>query len=139
MRKFIETKKTSVSTEATAQAEAELEIAQKAIVEGQTKLEAKTYGEARQLFQRAVRIAQEAKLLLNANESLKVEVKIPGLILKAGDEGKAKIKSEEKAEIKKEKKEIKSESEVDTKSQIRVDIDDIHTENETKLEVEIGL
>lgn len=84
MRKFIEriNSETATSTNATTtssiEAEARLKVAEETIAEGKVKLEAKAYGEALALSQKAHRIAQEAKLLLQANKELKVEVKFNG-------------------------------------------------------------
>ena len=59
----------------TAEAEARLKLAEETIVEGKVKLEAKAYGEAFALFQKAHRIAQEAKLLMQAGKELKIDVR----------------------------------------------------------------
>ena len=61
---------------ATAQARARLEVAEKTVADGKVKLEAGAYGEAFVLFQQAHRIAQEAKLLLEARKELNIEVSI---------------------------------------------------------------
>ena len=65
-------------TEVSAQAKARLALADQAVVEGKAKLEAKLYGDAFALFQKAIRIAQEAKLLVQAYDELKVGVQING-------------------------------------------------------------
>lgn len=74
VRKFILDVKDSVDAQATVEAEARLKLADETVAEGKAKLEAKTYGEAFALFQKANRIAQEAKLLLQARKDLNINV-----------------------------------------------------------------
>lgn len=63
---LIDSKKVELGTEAVAQAEARLKLAQDLIAAGKVKLQAKAFGEAFVLFQKAQSIAQEAKLLIEA-------------------------------------------------------------------------
>ena len=75
VRQYLASLGSDISTESRIQAEARLKLADDAVVEGKTKMEAKAYGDAFLLFQKSIRTAQEAKLLIEANEKLEVEVK----------------------------------------------------------------
>ena len=76
VRRFIEQVKDSVKVEAIAEAQAELRLADKAIFDGKMKMETKAYGESFALFQKAQRIAQEAKLILKARNDLKIDEEV---------------------------------------------------------------
>ncbi len=76
--KFIKNMESKLGAEATAQAKARLTLANQTVVEGKTKFESKAYGDAFILFQKAIRIAQEAKLLVQARHELKIDVQING-------------------------------------------------------------
>ncbi len=80
VRTFIERQKKRLSAEAVTKAEARLKIAENIIVEGNTRLEAKVWGEAFVLFQQAHRLAQEAKLLLEAAKNFNIEVEGDGQV-----------------------------------------------------------
>lgn len=73
-RNFIARAKASLGAEATAKAEARLADAEGKIAEGKAELSAGAFGEAFADFQEASRIAQEAKLLVQARQELKVNV-----------------------------------------------------------------
>lgn len=66
VRKYIASREDRLGATATAQAEARLKVATDLVIQGKLKLEAKAYGEAFRLFQRAHAVAQEAKLLIRA-------------------------------------------------------------------------
>jgi len=72
---FITAKKDSVTAESAAKAEAKLAAARGLVAEGQMKLEAKAYGEAFALFLKAHMVAQSAKLELNLEHRLKIDIK----------------------------------------------------------------
>ncbi|MBI2023801.1 hypothetical protein HYT00_00150 [Candidatus Giovannonibacteria bacterium] len=78
VKKFIEGEKVSLGAEALAAADSRIKVAENTVVEGRAKLEAQKYGEAFIDFQRAHRIAREAKLLAEAKSDLNIEVKING-------------------------------------------------------------
>ena len=59
-----------------AKAEAQLAVAATTIAEGKAKMELKLYNEAFILFQKAHRLAQEAKLLLEAQIRLPIDLKV---------------------------------------------------------------
>lgn len=61
---------------AAAKAEARIGKADEVYAEGKIKLEAKSYGEAFQLFQKSIRIAEEAKLLMAAKKDLDLDIDI---------------------------------------------------------------
>lgn len=66
VRKYIADKKEQLGATASAQAEARLKVAADLVIQGKLKLEAKAYGEAFRLFQKAHAVAQEAKFLIRA-------------------------------------------------------------------------
>src|SRR3989344_2669850 len=78
VRRFIENMESKLGAEATVQAKARLTLANQTIAEGKAKFESKAYGDAFILFQKAMRIAQEAKLLVQARHELKIDVHING-------------------------------------------------------------
>lgn len=78
VEKFIENMESNLGAEATVQAKAQLTLANQTVVEGRAKLESKAYGDAFVLFQKAIRIAQEAKLLAQARDELKINLQING-------------------------------------------------------------
>ncbi len=76
VKKFIEASKTNLGAQATTEAEARLKVAEDTVASGRAKLDVKAYGEAFVLFQKAHRIAQEAKLMTGSRVELKVDVKM---------------------------------------------------------------
>ncbi len=98
---FIAKIKAAAGAEATAAAETKLALAGEALADGKAKLEAGLYGDAFLLFQKAHRIAQEAKLLLEARQALKVEFEFNGNTNAGTDAGEnAGIKVETDTRIK---------------------------------------
>ncbi len=75
VKAYITRVQNSIGEEATADAEARLQIAQNLIISGKAKIEAKAYSDAFRLFGQAHQVAQEAKLLLQAKKNLNVDVK----------------------------------------------------------------
>jgi len=73
--KFIADNKASVSADVAAKAEAQLNVANSFIAQGKIKLEARAYGEAFVLFQKALRAAQQAKEMVSANANIDLEIK----------------------------------------------------------------
>lgn len=76
VKKFIAAMQERLGEEATLEAEARLKVAENTVIEGRAKLEAKAFADAFGFFQKAHRIAQEAKLLIKAREDLKIDVRI---------------------------------------------------------------
>ncbi len=76
--KYISSAGDKISAETKAEAEAKLALAEKTIVEGRAKMEAKAFGDAFVLFQKAIRLAQEAKFTVEANQRFEVDVHING-------------------------------------------------------------
>lgn len=68
VKKFVERNKAEIGADARARAEARLKATETLYAEGQAKLDAKVFGEAFILFQRAQSTAQEVKLLLEAKK-----------------------------------------------------------------------
>lgn len=99
VRGVIERTESSVSASTTAEAEARLRLAEEAVAEGRAKLEAEAFAEAFMSFDRAHRLAQEAKLLVTSAEKLKVNIGIgaPSATSSAGASGE--VKSEGKVRL----------------------------------------
>lgn len=70
--------KANISTDTRAVAEAQLQLAQDAVAEGQTSLVAQEYVQAFTKFQLAMRLAQQAKLSAAAADKLRLELKVSG-------------------------------------------------------------
>ena len=120
VREFIEN--SSANAEIRAQAEAQLNIATQTLADGKIKMEAEAYNEAFILFQQAHRIAQEAKLLLNARIRLPIEIQI-------------NLRGEEDREDENEK----MESTDDTETETNAGNGSIKSKTRGTVEVEIGL
>ncbi len=75
VRAFIQKMEARLGAQATAEAEARLEVAESTLAQGEAKLDAEAFGEAFVLFQEAHQIAQEAKLLVEANAEIELKIK----------------------------------------------------------------
>jgi len=80
VRVFIEARKAEVSAEAYAEAEAQVAKADEAIANGKTHMEAGAYGEAFASFQQAMRLAQEAKVLVATEGHFELTLPIRGMV-----------------------------------------------------------
>lgn len=74
VRAYVESKKTALGASATAAAEANLAASATLVVEGKTRLEAGSFGEALILFQEAYQEADEAKILIELNSDIDVKL-----------------------------------------------------------------
>lgn len=73
VRGLIEKTRGSVSASTTLEAEARLELAEKVIIAGKARMEADAFAEAFASFDQAHRLAQEAQVLINASERLRIK------------------------------------------------------------------
>ena len=73
-RSFIETREQSLDASQTAEALIRLGGAARLIAEGKVNLDAEAYGDAFAKFQKAIRVAQEAKLLAEATNTLNIRI-----------------------------------------------------------------
>lgn len=146
VRTALETLKLRVSAEAKAQTEAQLAAAERAVAEAKAKMAAGAHGAAVGLFGRATRIADEARLLLEAKNNLDVEIKIPSLnaAVETQTNGSAQMqmgtepppsKDTNAQENKQRRVELKIESQIDANANGR----EASGEHKTKLEVELDL
>ena len=78
---FIERMRSSVSADANAQAEARIKVASEIVIRGKAEMTAETYGKAFASFQEAIRVAQEAKLLVETGYKINLELKSSGINL----------------------------------------------------------
>lgn len=100
VRKFIAAAKERLGAEATAAAEVRLGAAEALVAEGNAKFETNAYGEAFVRYGQAHRIAQEAKLLLDARSDLDVDVDVGvGSETSAGMESGARGEGDASLEI----------------------------------------
>ncbi len=74
VKSFVERVEADLSAEIKAEVNAKLEAADQAVVEGRAKLEAKAFGEAFLLFQKAMDLAQEVQLMAQAHQSLNLNI-----------------------------------------------------------------
>ena len=142
-RGFIGKNGGSVNTETAGKADAELKLAESAVTDGKTKMGVEAYGEAFVFFQKAIRIAQNAKLIMQAEKTFEIEIGIPSLHLRG--EGQSKVVPPEKQNRGDETMEKKSESngslevEVETKASVESDDSSTKTEMEGEVNIDIGL
>lgn len=87
-RSFLEGREEKLGAEATVEAKTKLQTAENLIVEGKAKIEAGLYGEAFNLGNKAIRTAQEARLLIEAETRFNFRLK-----LKIGDDSASEINS----------------------------------------------
>lgn len=78
VKKFLNKWKVRMGTEAVQEAEAKLQSAQTVFLEGDALLQAENFSASFRLFQKAHRIAQEAKLLLEARKKFGVDIGLNG-------------------------------------------------------------
>lgn len=99
VKKYLGNKEAELDLEAKAEAEAKLEASAKLIADGKEKMAAKAYKEAFSLFLMAHRRAQEAKLMITSENSIKtgasINVSLEGDMIN----GTIEIKSNGKSEI----------------------------------------
>ena len=132
VKKFIERMKEKLGATATTEAEAKVKIAEDLVAEGKVKLEAKSYGEAFALFQRAHRTAEEAKLLIEGRTKLDIQLRLNG---KEDRPTSTKASDDEMREEKKndnERGRTKTDGEENDGEAIDLDID-----GEVEIEVEL--
>jgi hypothetical protein len=84
---FIESRKAKLGAEAAAEAEARLQAAGDLVVQAKTKVQAEAYGEAFTLASQAIRVAQEARALVEARTELNVDVNLGPLKLESEGSG----------------------------------------------------
>lgn len=111
VKNFFAKARTSVDANALLNAEGRFKAAEAAFVRGSTQLEAKAYGEAFVSFQEALRIAQEAQVLVNV---ARVEMKADAGALRAG------VKLEDGSEVTEETKDAEEKASVEAESETRV-------------------
>ncbi len=76
VRNFLSKWKNKLGAKVVLDAEIKLQEGERAIAEGDAKVQAGRSGEAFALYQKAHRIAQEAKLLLEARRSLNIDIRV---------------------------------------------------------------
>jgi tetratricopeptide (TPR) repeat protein len=74
---FLERRKESVSANVYADAEVELGLAKEAFVRGDTEMSAEVFGQAFVSYQEAMRLAQQAKLMVAAGQRVNMEAALP--------------------------------------------------------------
>ena len=136
VRKFIERMQEALGEEATARADARLEVAEGFVAEGEMKLETEAFGEAFILFQKAHRVAQEAKLLIEARKDLEINIQINGGI---GVKSETEESHENKPDIKEDEK--KGQEENQDSSGRNTNESEVESETEIKgdIKIDIGL
>lgn len=79
VRSYLENKKDKLGAQATANAEARLAVADSLVVQAKARIEAGAYGEAFNIGNHAIRVAQDARTLIEAKIELEVDVELPRL------------------------------------------------------------
>lgn len=98
VRRFLERVKETLGTQATGEAEARLKLAENIVAEGKTKLDRELYGDAFVLFQKAHRIAQEAKLLIEARRELEIDLRLNGILKIEDEDGEFEVEDGDEEE-----------------------------------------
>ena len=144
VKSFIESRKALLGVDATAQASTRIQAAEQIFADGKTKFDAKAYGESFVLFQKAMSIAQKAKLLVQARNELKLNIGINGVrgelensIGTTTDENDTEVENNNESST----TEMQSQNEINVESQGNINSDD--EENDVKasdsVKVKIGL
>ncbi|MBI4085452.1 MAG: hypothetical protein HY432_03045 [Candidatus Liptonbacteria bacterium] len=76
VKSFLDLKESQVGTSSTIEARARLTAAENLVADGNAKVEAGNYAEAFNEGNQAIRMAQEAKLLITANANLNLDIRI---------------------------------------------------------------
>ncbi len=117
---FIAKMKSSVEADAYAQARAQLKVATDVIARGKVEMEAKTYGKAFASFQEAMRIAQEAKLLVATADRVNLKANTPNTDLSTKEDSETKTEVKVESEIK--TRSGTSSTEVEGGGKVKIDI-----------------
>lgn len=133
VRSFME--RSQVNAEAKVHAETRLAAAEETVVEGKTRIEAEAYNEAFLLFQQALRIAQEAKLLITAEQNLDIRFQLdilPSFKSRTGTQSGGNTETDSDTESN-----IKLEGSVHTNTETRPANSNTETNSAIKVEVEL--
>jgi len=127
VRSFLEAKEEKLGAEAVIEAETKLSLAENMTIEGKAKIEIELYGEAFNLANKAIRTAQEARFLVEAENRLNLKFKL-------------RIRGDSASEV---KKEDASKDESILKAETRSETRDSERSNEeaeirSKTEIEGG-
>ena len=85
VRGFISKITSSVNANVAVEAETKLKASEEIVANNKVKMGAGAYGEAFTGFQEAIRVAQEAQLIAATENKLKIEIKAPGLDIRANE------------------------------------------------------
>ena len=134
VRGFITQVKSAVSADAYVQAQAKLKVATDVVLRGKAEIEAQTYGKALASFQEAIRIAQEAKLLVATEQRIDLEIVVPTNI---PAQAQAEINSEAEQDTPDDTA-VEAELNVELETEVEPD-DSTLIETEGKVKIDIGL
>lgn len=140
VKSFLERKRAQVRAESMEDASLRVDAAEKAVAEGEASTEAGSYGKAFVSFQEAIRVAQEAKALVQAGLDLKgIELR-----LDIGGEGKgegaAEVEDQEEAGVEgKGGVEVEGEVEGQVETEAGESKGEGKGKSKTEVEVELGL
>ncbi len=84
VKDFIAKTKSASNVNASAKAETRIRVAEEAVVRGKAELEASSYGKAFASFEEAMRIAQEAKLLVTGGAKINLDINLGGVGVGSG-------------------------------------------------------
>ncbi len=97
VKRVIQRTKNEKGEEAVIGAEAEVEAAEAAVVEGKARFAAKAYTESFEIFQKAQQMAENSKLLIKAEQNLKIQLRVqPKINLQINEDSKTDQKDEVK-------------------------------------------
>ena len=147
VRGFIARMKSSVSASAYAQAEVKLNAAAEVVARGKVEMGAETYGKAFASFQEAMRIAQEAKLLVEVENRIDLEIKVPEFDVKIESKTEqesssdASVEAESKTKVESGNGSTESDASVEAESKTKVESGNGSTEveGEGEIKIDVGL
>lgn len=140
VKQFIVKMKEKLGEKAVVEAETRINAPEDLVAEGKLKLQTEAYGEAFVLFQRAHRIAQEAKLLIEARKELNLEVRIPAVRFNANHKSDAEAEAEiEGDENQKSGTTLNSSAETEVESETKVETDNGNIEGGGGIRLKLGL
>jgi hypothetical protein len=126
----------NINSELEIKAREELEKSKKMIVEGEIKINQEAYGEAFILFHKAIRNAQEAKLILKSENNLKIRIENR---LNSDDENEDTDRrnrgEDNDKDTEQEEKDDLSEERVEIESNSEIELED-EEDNEDEIEIE---
>ncbi len=121
VKKFIELMKEKIGADAVVRAQATIGDADKLMNDGKMRMDANEYGSAFRIFQNAEQFAQEAKLLIQASEKLKIDFDVKSS-LRAKEADENEMKDAEKESQRRMEEDNAKKREIQSSSSVKIEI-----------------